>query len=166
MPFRKQRKNINKHTERGTRELDASIKRDGWIGAVTVAADGETFDGSNRLEVGGASFDDAIVIETDGTKPVVVKRTDIPNADDPRAVRLGFTANQIQAMDYDPDAERLREALENDPISKAIAEQDERLRELLKPFNPDEIQFKEYDESVENEVKTVTCPNCGHSVPV
>lgn len=129
--YRTQRKNINRHTDAGARELAASVARDGWIGAVTVAADGETFDGSKCLEIGGESFDDAIVVETDGTKPVVVKRTDIPSADDERAVRLGFTANQIAAMDWNPDADRLREALQNDPVAKAIAEQDERLRKLL-----------------------------------
>lgn len=77
--------------------LGTSIERDGWIGAITVANDGETFDGSARVEVG--EFDDAIVIESDGTKPIIHRRTDIPNADDPRAVRLGIAANRIPQVD-------------------------------------------------------------------
>ena len=26
-------------------------------------------------------------------------------------------------------------------------------------------EFKEYDESIENEVETITCPQCGHIFP-
>src|SRR5436853_7210380 len=88
--LRPQRRNANKHTLRGLCLLERSIQEDGWIGAITVAADRETFDGSARIEVGAqAGFDDAIVVESDGSKPVVVKRVDIPTTDDPRAVRLG-----------------------------------------------------------------------------
>lgn len=94
---RVQTKNANLHTERGLGMLGTSIERDGWIGAITVANDGETFDGSARVEVG--EFEDAIVIESDGTKPIIHRRTDIPNADDPRAVRLGIAANRIPQVD-------------------------------------------------------------------
>lgn len=158
--FSKQRKNLNRHTEVGTRELRESIQRDGWIGAITVAADGETFDGSNRIEVGADALDNAIVVETDGTKPVVVKRTDIPSTDDPRAVRLGFTANQIASIDLQYDADALRAALENDPIAKAIANEDARIRELLK--TEPQPEFREYDESIADGVEVCKCAECGH----
>lgn len=104
---RPQRKNANRHTPRGMGLLEASIQRDGWIGAITVAADGETFDGSARVEVTGANgmLDDAIVVETDGSKPVVVVRRDIPSADDPRAKRLGIAANRVGQLnlEWEPD---------------------------------------------------------------
>jgi len=32
-------------------------------------------------------------------------------------------------------------------------------------FDPDGINFKEYDESVENEVEYIECPNCGQQIP-
>lgn len=103
--FKPQRKNSNKHTPRGLAALEQSIQADGWIGAITVAADGETFDGSARIEVGAATgFEDAVVVESDGSKPVIVKRTDIPTADDPRARRLGHAANRVAQLnlDFDP----------------------------------------------------------------
>lgn len=88
--------------------LEASIARDGWIGAVTTAANGETFDGSARVEVTAETgmLDDAIVIDIDGTKPVVLRRTDIPDADDPKAKRLGIAANRIGHvnLEWEPDA--------------------------------------------------------------
>src|SRR5512147_2648729 len=107
--FRTQRVNANKHTERGIKALDNSIQRDGRLGAMTVAADGETFDGSARLESLADVMPSAepIIVETDGTRPVIVKRTDIASADDPRAKRLGVAANVIAHMDYAPDGEIL-----------------------------------------------------------
>src|SRR5262245_57947186 len=65
LPIRKQSNNANKHTERGLDLLETSITRDGWIGAITVAADGEAFDGSARIAV-SENLDDAIVIRSDG----------------------------------------------------------------------------------------------------
>lgn len=50
--FLPQKKNANRHTARGMGALEHSIRQDGWIGAITVARDGETFDGSARIEIG------------------------------------------------------------------------------------------------------------------
>lgn len=119
--LRPQAENANKHNPRGLGLLEKSIQTDGWIGAITVAADGETFDGSARLEVGAATgFDDAIVVETDGTKPVVVRRTDIASASDPRARRLSVAANQIASVDWQPDAALLAEWAEADGAIRAL----------------------------------------------
>jgi hypothetical protein len=103
--FKTQRQNANAHTARGLGMLAKSIGQDGWIGGMTVAADGEAFDGSARLETLADAMPDAepIIVHTDGTRPVVVVRDDIPSASDPRAKRLGIAANRIQQVDYAPD---------------------------------------------------------------
>lgn len=107
MKITPQRRNANRHTQRGMGLLEGSIEKDGWIGAVTVAADGETFDGSARVEVTErmGMLDDPIVVDVDGSRPVVVRRTDIPNADDPRAKRLGVAANRVGQLnlEWEPD---------------------------------------------------------------
>ena len=102
---RPQVRNANRHSQRGMGVLEKSIQSDGWIGAITVAADGETFDGSARVETGAAGFADVepIVVRSDGSRPVIHIREDIPNADDPRAIRLGVAANRVAALNYDPD---------------------------------------------------------------
>jgi hypothetical protein len=103
--FTPQAQNANAHTPRGMGELERSIQQDGWIGAITVAADGESFDGSARIEVSAAvGLEDVIVVETDGSRPVVVRRTDIPTADDPRARRLGVAANRVAELNLSWDA--------------------------------------------------------------
>jgi hypothetical protein len=114
-----QRTNANRHTERGMRLLEKSIAEDGWIGAVTVAANGETFDGSARVETTAANgmLEDAIVVQTDGSRPVVVVRSDIPTADDPRAKRLGVGANQIAAENLSWDSTVLASLAEEIDLS-------------------------------------------------
>ena len=95
-----QEKNANSHTERGLSMLERSIQEDGWISAITVAADGEAFDGSARLEKGiSVGFEDAIFVESDGSRPIVHVRTDIPNASDPRARKLAIAANRVAEAD-------------------------------------------------------------------
>lgn len=108
--FRKQARNANKHTKRGLDLLDKSIRENGWIGAMTAAADGEIFDGSARLEtVATALPADPIVVETDGKRPVIIKRTDIKKASDPKAVRLALEANRIAQVDLNWDVDVLGE---------------------------------------------------------
>jgi Fe2+ transport system protein FeoA len=119
--IRLQEVNANRHTPTGMGLLEGAIGRDGWIGAITVAADGETFDGSARREVlETAGLDAPIVVETDGKRPVVVVRTDIANAGDPRAKRLAVEANQIASRNYDPDP----------AVLAALAEEDGAIRQL------------------------------------
>jgi hypothetical protein len=109
--FIPQRKNANKHTLHGTRLLEKSITSDGWLDAQTAAADGEMISGTARLEFAADKFADVepIIVESDGTRPVIVVRTDIPNLDDPRAKRLSVAANQIAKTDFNPDGELLKE---------------------------------------------------------
>ena len=163
MSIRPQRRNANRHTQRGMGMLEGSIEQDGWIGAITTAADGETFDGSARVEVTArmGMLDDPIVIDSDGTRPIVVRRTDIPTADDPRAKRLGLGANWIAAKNLEWEPDVLAEVARDVDISPLFYPDE--LAELSLPA-PD-VEFKEYDESVENDVTYCTCPNCGHKFP-
>lgn len=166
--IRPQAKNANQHTQRGMGMLEGSIERDGWIGAITVAADGETFDGSARVEVTAANgmLDDAIVVETDGTRPIVVKRTDIPTAADPRAKRLGIAANRVAELNLAWDPGVLADLRDDPAVALGALFTAEEIADVVMPGDdaPD-VEFKEYDESVENDVKYCTCPNCGHKFP-
>ena len=109
-----QRLNANAGTQRGRGMLERSMGEVGFLGAMTAAADGEVFAGSKRLEVAGEVFADVepIIVESDGTRPIVVVRTDVPNADDPRAVRAGILDNRVAevSMDWDPDVFRVLSA--------------------------------------------------------
>ena len=73
-------KNFNRHTDKGMEELKLSIEKVGVIESITVSSDDKIITGNARqkkiVEVLGEDIE-PIVIETDGTRPVVLKRTDI-----------------------------------------------------------------------------------------
>jgi site-specific DNA-methyltransferase (adenine-specific) len=108
--FTLQKVNSNRHKPRGMGLLDNSMAKDGWIGAITVSNDDQTFDGSARLETAYGRFGEdvePIIVDADGTRPIIVRRTDIPNADDPRAKRLSVAANRVAEVNLDYDLEVL-----------------------------------------------------------
>jgi hypothetical protein len=128
--LRPQVRNANKHTERGAAAMEGSISEVGWIGAGTLAADNESFDGSQRLDTLAAlGFDDVIIVDSDGTVPIFTRRTDIPSATDPRAVRAGILANRVAELDLSWDASVLKQIHDETP-------------ELLTgAFTPKELDF-------------------------
>lgn len=103
--FRPQEDNANAHTERGLKALSEAYSEVGYVAPMTAAANGEVLDGSARLEQAFDQFDDeALVIRHDGSRPIVMIRTDVEDADDPRAKRISYGANRIAQLDlnFDP----------------------------------------------------------------
>jgi len=114
-------KNPNRHTAYGEQLLEKSIQGDGWIGAATAADDGEIIAGSARQGVAVEKFANVepIVILSDGSRPVIIKRIDIKNANTARARRLATADNAVASANYDPDGALLAEwASEDDQIRK------------------------------------------------
>jgi hypothetical protein len=148
--------------------LDNVIAKDGWQGAITTAANGETFAGSARLEVAQERFGDEsepIVFDIDGTRPVILRRVDIPTADDPRAIRLGIADNRISELNYDPDIELLSAIADEIDISDMYFEDE--LAALVARDSEDEQTEYQAPESSTKEVNTedfefdCKCPKCG-----
>ena len=78
--FKPDDKNFNRHTKKGMEELERSIEKVGVIESITVSNDDKIISGNARKEkiskVLGEEVE-PIVVETDGKRPVVIKRTDI-----------------------------------------------------------------------------------------
>jgi len=111
--FRPLEANPNQHTERGMHQLKQSVEEDGWVAPITVAADGESLDGAARTEVAtDKSADSVVVVEHDGTKPVIMVRTDIPDASTPLARRIIYRANRIAELDLSWDGQQIAVDLE------------------------------------------------------
>jgi hypothetical protein len=170
--FTVQSKNVNRHKNRGMKALSDTIENSGWIGAITTAANGETFAGSARLEVSYDRFGqeiEPITVHTTGDRPVIVIRDDIPTASDPKAVKLGVADNRISELNYDPDIELLIEINDEiiqlddlyyeDELAALVARDQEEETPDFEPVGMDEqgkldqIQPKEID---------CKCPQCGH----
>lgn len=128
--FRPQSANANKHTERGLRMLDDAMSEDGYVAPATATADGEVIDGSARLERAYDKFkDEAIIIEHDGTKPIIAVRTDIPNANTKEAKRIAVRANRIAQVDLEWNPEVLAQLTESKEIEGLFT--DKELAEIL-----------------------------------
>lgn len=119
--FRPARRNANRHSQRGLGMLTRAMQRGGYVAPMTATADGEIIDGSARLEVSEDVFDgvEPLVVDHDGTRPVIMRRTDIPNADDPRAVAIALEANRIAEADLVWDPEVLAEIADDGEVDLA-----------------------------------------------
>ena len=149
--FRTQEKNLNRHRPRGMGQLSNIISKEGWQSAITVAANNETFSGSARLETAQELFGDEaepIVFDIDGTRPVILRRVDIPTADDPRAIRLGIADNRISEVNYDLDIDLLQETAQTIDISDLyfddeLAKLAEQKQEIIDHQEPDFLKFSD-----------------------
>ena len=155
--FRPQERNANRHTPRGLGMLDKSMADNGFIGAMTSAADGGIFDGSARILTAYDRFGEEvepIVIKADGTRPIIVVRTDIPSADHPKAKKLSIAANRIPAVDLDWDPEMLKAIGEEVDISDLFFDNEiENLFEKLEEdqeWEPEEEDDDALAESLDN----------------
>jgi len=64
--------NANRHTQRGMSMMEDSIRECGFGDSLTVDAQGRVISGGARLEtLADIQMTDAVVIQTDGTRPVI-----------------------------------------------------------------------------------------------
>lgn len=98
-------KNNNKHTAYGMDLLEKSVNKVGIIESITISNDDKIISGNARHEVIGKHFEkEALVIETDGTQPIVIKRTDI-ESDTKQFYEASILANTTAKKNIDFDME-------------------------------------------------------------
>ena len=110
--------NFNKHTEFGTKLLEDSLRKFGAGRSVLVDKDGNIIAGNGVVETAaGIGMDDVVVVQTDGTKLVVVQRTDL-ELDTPQGRELALADNMTALKGIDIDLEKVKEHL-GDDLAKA-----------------------------------------------
>jgi len=98
-------KNNNKHTAYGMDLLEKSVNKVGIIESITVSNDDKIISGNARHEIIGKNFTkEALVIETDGTQPIIIKRTDI-ESDTKQFYEASILANTTSKKNIDFDME-------------------------------------------------------------
>lgn len=111
--FTPQQDNANAHTERGLQALGQAYDDVGYVAPMTAAANGDVLDGSARHEKAQDKFpDEALVIRHDGSRPIVMVREDVPDADDPLAKRISYGANRIAELDLNWTPEQMAADIE------------------------------------------------------
>lgn len=110
--LQKDDKNFNKHTEQGKELLSESIDRVGVIESITISSDDKIISGNARQEVMQSKFEDVepIIVETDGTRPVILKRTDI-KSNTKEFHEAGLLANTVAKKNINLDLELIEEVM-------------------------------------------------------
>lgn len=136
--FHPDKHNANKGTEKGAIVLDDSVRNLGLGRSILVDKNGNIIAGNKTQETAVANgLEDAIVIETDGSKLVVVKRTDIdlysPDDDKARMLALYDNLSSQVNLDWDPvNLDFVLQNIQSDSISVQAA-----LSELATGVIPD-----------------------------
>ena len=104
--------NANKGTERGSEMLKASLQAYGAGRSLLVDKHGVVIAGNKTLEAAASiGLEDMVVVQSDGTKLVVVQRTDLDLASDPRAKALGVADNRVAQIGLEWEASVLQELI-------------------------------------------------------
>ena len=157
-------RNTNKHTEYGMHTLDNSLEQVGIIESVTISNDNVIISGNARHENIGQKFTkDAIIVETDGTTPVVIKRTDIESGTK-EFHKASILANTVAQKNQNIDVQ-LVEVLANEfdfEVSEVFVDVEniddkdysDKNKEIDTDFNDQKYTFKlEYTEEEYIELK-------------
>jgi len=116
--FSQDPENLNKGTDRGRRMLSQSIQDLGAGRSILVDRNGVIIAGNKTAEAAIAEgLEDAIVVQTQGDKVVVVQRTDLDLTKDPKAKQLAIADNRIAEIDLSWDAEALQKVAEEVDLS-------------------------------------------------
>lgn len=103
--FREDPRNANKGTQRGHKMLETSIEQFGAARSIVADRDGFIPAGNKTREaLIAAGMCKAIVVETDGNTPIVVKRTDWRLSDKASAARrYAYADNRVAEVDLEWD---------------------------------------------------------------
>lgn len=135
--------NLNKGTERGRGMLERSLTDLGLGRSILVDKHNVVIAGNKTLEAAAENgFDDAIVVETNGEKLVVVKRTDLDLDADEKAKQLAIADNRVAELDLSWDVDALIELEETVDLSMYFS--DTELSNLASASNDeDEVDYED-----------------------
>ena len=154
--------NANKGTQRGRGMLEHSLQHLGAGRSVLADRNNVLIAGNKTLTTAvEAGFEDAIVVETDGTQLVIVKRTDLDLATDAKAKELAIADNRTSEVSLDWETSVLLE-LQDEGVDLSQFWLEDELTDLLGQEN--ELTEEDDEQGFggnRNEVQCV-CPNCGH----
>lgn len=101
-------RNANKGTTRGAKMIEASLQEDGFGRSALLDKNNKIIAGNKTTEASAEVFGvdvEPIIVESDGTRPVYVKRTDLDLNKDVAARRLAYRDNISSHFSFDLDPE-------------------------------------------------------------
>lgn len=163
--------NANKGTARGLKMVEASLQEDGFGRPVLVDKNGKLIAGNKTIESVAQTFGvdtEVVLVKTTGNKVIVHQRDDL-DLDDLKgsARRLAYRDNLSGHFSFELSPEVTLADFEAGFDFSGIGLEVGDLAELLPniDFGPPDVEFKEYDEDIADEVEMLTCPHCGKEFP-
>lgn len=105
-------KNFNKHTEYGMSLIEKSLRNNGAGRSILIDKNNRIIAGNGVVETAAQiGLEDVQIVETDGTKIIAVKRTDI-DLDSKQGREMALADNATGAADLQWDAEAIAEVEE------------------------------------------------------
>lgn len=105
-------KNFNKHTEYGMSLIEKSIRNNGAGRSILIDKNNRIIAGNGVTEIAGQiGLEDVQIVESDGTKIIAVKRTDI-DLDSKQGREMALADNATGAVDLAWDEEQIQFAEE------------------------------------------------------
>lgn len=102
-------KNFNQHTEYGMSLLEKSLRENGAGRSILIDKDNNIIAGNGIIEAAGnIGLEDLQIVETDGSKIVAVKRTDVA-LDSAQGRQMALADNATAAADLMWDEDNIRE---------------------------------------------------------
>lgn len=133
-------KNFNQHTEHGMSLLEKSLRENGAGRSILIDKDNNIIAGNGIIEAAGnIGLEDLQIVETDGTKIVAVKRTDI-TLDSAQGRQMALADNATAAEDLSWDRGNIEEVSEKFGIDPG---------EWISDWDKDEDAEVEEDEAPE-----------------
>lgn len=104
-------RNANRGTDRGRKAVAASLAAHGAGRAILLDRDNRIIAGNKTTEAaaaGALASDDVLVIDSDGTKLIAIRRTDLSLADDASAKQLAIADNRTGELGLAWDIDNLK----------------------------------------------------------
>lgn len=106
-------KNFNEHTEYGMSLLEKSLNKNGAGRSILIDKDNRIIAGNGIVEAAGnIGLEDVQIVESDGTKIIAVKRTDI-SLDSQKGREMALADNATAAADLSWNKGNIEEAADN-----------------------------------------------------
>ena len=153
-------RNARRHTDRNLTQIETALREVGAARSIVVDETGTILAGNATVQAAGqVGIAKVRIVETDGSELVAVRRIGL-SPEQKRRLAL-FDNRTAELAEWDLGV--LATLAEETDLS-ALWEHDE-LAAILAHAELPEIDFPEYDESAEEAVKWLTCPECGHRFP-
>lgn len=106
-------KNYNRHTQFGMSLIEKSLRNNGAGRSILIDKNNRIIAGNGVIETAGQiGLEDVQVVESDGTKIIAVKRTDI-DLDTKKGREMALADNATASADLEWDMENLAEAVQD-----------------------------------------------------